>query len=56
MTMVILLSFLGLEGQTSSLSKSYAMITSQLSFRERMQMTMVMLLSCLGLEGQTSSL
>ena len=53
--MVILLSFLGLEGQTSSSLEDMPEPPPQLSTEEWKKMTMVTTLSFLGPEGQTSS-
>ena len=54
MAMVILVSFLGLEGQTSS-SQEDLPLSHQLSIVEGRKMTKDILLSFLGLEGQTTS-
>ena len=55
MTMVILLSFLGLEGQTSSSLEDMPWPPPQLSTEEGKQITMVITRSILGLQGQSSS-
>ena len=57
MAMVILLSFLGLKGQTSSSLEDMPGPPPQLPTEEerKMVMVMVILLSFSGLEGQTSS-
>ena len=52
--MVMLRSFLGLEGQSSSSLEDMPWPPPQLSTEERKKMTMAITLSFLGLEGQTS--
>ena len=55
MTKVIPLSFLGLEGQTSSSLEDMPWPPPQLSTEDRKKITMVITLSILGLKKQTSS-
>ena len=54
MTVVILLSFLGLEGQTSSSLEEVTWPSPQLSTQDRKEISMDITLSILGLKGQTS--